>query len=87
MNESSPVSLGEIPLGSDFRVERLLVADQDGLRLKRLGICEGRIVRLVQSGDPMIIEVVGCRIGISRRLANHVLGRAMCITSDQPGRP
>ncbi len=46
---------------------------RDGVRLKRLGICEGRTLTLVTAGDPMILEVVGARIGISRQLAGHVV--------------
>lgn len=49
--------------------------DDDSLRLKSLGICTGRRVELVQSGDPMIVRVVGSRVGISRRLAERVLVR------------
>lgn len=39
------------------------------VRLKRLGVCEGRQVEVVRAGDPMILSAVGARIGISRALA------------------
>lgn len=42
-------------------------------RLKRLGICEGQPIRIVQSGDPMIVSVAGARVGLSRKLAERVL--------------
>jgi len=42
---------------------------EDALRIKSLGICIGRRVEVVRSGDPLIVRVAGARIGISRRLA------------------
>ncbi|MCA9291873.1 MAG: ferrous iron transport protein A [Phycisphaerales bacterium] len=46
---------------------------RDGVRLKRMGICEGRRIQLIHDGDPMILRVVGSRIGVSRRLAATIL--------------
>lgn len=65
------------PLTSAGREAVLLICrvdaqHEDGVRLKRLGICEGRRVQLVQTGDPLILRVVGCRVGVSRHLASHV---------------
>jgi len=54
-------------------VSQVLAVDGDATRLKRLGICEGRQLQLVQSGDPLIVRVVGCRVGVSRSLAEQVL--------------
>ena len=44
----------------------------DAVRLKRMGVCEGRCIQIVQTGDPLIIRVAGCRVGVSRHLARHV---------------
>ncbi len=41
-------------------------------RLKRLGICEGRPLEVVQAGDPMILRVIGTNIGLSKQLAELV---------------
>ncbi|QDU34136.1 FeoA domain protein [Poriferisphaera corsica] len=41
-------------------------------RLKAMGICQGRRVQLIQAGDPLILKVVGVRIGVSARLAKSV---------------
>ncbi len=41
-------------------------------RLKRLGICEGREVSVLQSGDPMILSVVGSQVAVSRHLAEEI---------------
>lgn len=42
-------------------------------RLKSMGVCVGRRLMLIRPGDPMIVKVLGSRIGISARLANQVM--------------
>ena len=37
-----------------------------------MGICEGRDINVLRSGDPMILSVVGSRIAVSRHLAESV---------------
>jgi Fe2+ transport system protein FeoA len=41
-------------------------------RLKAMGVCLGRTIEVVKSGDPLILKVFGSRIGLSARLAEHV---------------
>lgn len=41
-------------------------------RLQAMGVCEGRRLEVVKSGDPLILRVFGSRIGLSARLAAHV---------------
>jgi hypothetical protein len=38
-----------------------------------LGLCVGRRVEVVKAGDPMIVRVIGAQVGLSARLAAHVL--------------
>ncbi|MCA9085014.1 MAG: ferrous iron transport protein A [Planctomycetaceae bacterium] len=61
------------------------------VRLKQMGICSGRLLKVVQAGDPMVLLAVGTRIGVSRKLAECVLVEPvlpasvpMTQTSDQP---
>ena len=54
-------------------VRRIEAEDDSMDRLKSLGVCIGRRVELVKSGDPLIVRVFGSRLGISARLANRVL--------------
>jgi Fe2+ transport system protein FeoA len=42
-------------------------------RLKSMGLCVGRRLMLIRAGDPMIVKVLGSRIGISARLAQQVM--------------
>lgn len=44
----------------------------DAVRLKTMGLCEGRSVCLLGHGDPCIVGLMGVRIGLSARLARHV---------------
>jgi Fe2+ transport system protein FeoA len=46
--------------------------DDDMERLMAMGVCAGRSVELVQTGDPLILKVFGSRIGLSARLAARV---------------
>ena len=55
------------------RVLEVRAEGEDSARLKALGICVGRPIQLVQLGDPLIVRVIGTRIGLSARLATHVL--------------
>ena len=48
------------------------------IRLKRLGICARRRIEVVQPGDPMVLRVVGSRLGVSRQLAEFVTVERMC---------
>ena len=41
-------------------------------QLKSMGVCIGRKVMLVQAGDPLILKVMGTRLGVSARLATRV---------------
>ena len=69
---SPPRTLSELqPLEIAVVVELDAVED-DVLRLKHLGICSGRRVQLVKAGDPLILRVLGSRIGLSARLAELV---------------
>ncbi len=68
----TPQSLNLAKPGSILRVVEIAAKHDDAIRLKRMGICEGRMVQLVQAGDPLIVGVVGCRIGVSRRLAAQI---------------
>ena len=49
-----------------------MATSEDVLRLKALGVCIGRRIELIKAGDPMIIKVVGARVGLSARLAAEV---------------
>jgi len=41
-------------------------------RLAGLGLCVGRLVEMVQYGDPMIVRACGTRIGLARSVGTFV---------------
>ena len=66
------VPLSELAVESVARITELQVCSEDAIRLKAMGICVGRQVQLVQTGDPLILRVLGGRVGLSARLAAGV---------------
>ena len=68
-----PRGLDDIEPGSLVVVDRIAATGEDAIRLKRMGIFDGSRIGVAQVGDPLIVVAVGCRIGISRRLASTVL--------------
>ena len=66
------VLLSELPAGTYARVAHVIAHSDDLRRLQALGVCVGRRIQLVKTGDPMIISVVGARVGLSARLAAEV---------------
>ncbi len=64
--------LSDLVNPGSFFVEDIEDRGEETIRLKRLGICENRRLEVLQTGDPMIIRVVGSRIGVSRSLARSI---------------
>ena len=69
----STTRLSDISFPGLFRCVSVDHDSAAAVLLKRLGVCEGRCVEVVQPGDPMVLRVVGARIGVSRALAGSVL--------------
>ena len=74
--EAMTIRLSDISTTGRFAVQTVEDHGEETVRLKRLGVCERRDVEVLQVGDPMIVRVVGSRIGISRRLASPAARRA-----------
>jgi len=73
-SEAAPqlVLLSTLAAGSHARVAHVSAHSDDLRRLQALGVCIGRCVQIVKAGDPLIISVVGARVGLSARLAAEV---------------
>ena len=67
-----PIWLDQLRVGLCATVAGVQAAPEDAQRLKAMGVCAGREVVLTKSGDPLILRVLGTRIGISGRLAATV---------------
>lgn len=68
----APVPLTSLQPHQCGRVESVQAQDSDLERLMAMGVCGGRMVELVQVGDPLILRVYGTRVGVSARLAERI---------------
>lgn len=64
--------LTKAPMQRELEVALIEDGSVDADRLRAMGICDGRRIELLRSGDPLIVRAAGTRIGISRRLAERV---------------
>lgn len=73
MNALQQIRLSELAPCRCGVVREIDAQDEELERLMAMGVCNGRIVETIQSGDPMIIRVYGTRVGVSRRLGNRIV--------------
>ena len=66
------VRLDELPPHVCAVVRSVATDDEDTQRLKTLGVCLGRRVEIVRTGDPLILKIFGSRLGLSAELAQRV---------------
>jgi Fe2+ transport system protein FeoA len=64
--------LDELPLRTCAMVRLIETDGEEVRRLKSLGLCVGRQIEVVKTGDPLIIKIFGSHIGLSASLAERV---------------
>jgi len=69
---SRAARLDKLPPRTCAIVRRIETDSEEVQRLKTLGLCVGRQIEVVKSGDPLIIKIFGSRIGLSASLASRV---------------
>ena len=70
---SEPIALTDLPAGGTGLVMRIEEEDHAMLiRLKTMGMHEGRRVRVIRPGSRIIVSCGGTRIGLSAEVAKHV---------------
>ena len=52
--------------------------DDSAKQLMAMGVCIGRRIEVIKCGDPLILRVLGSRLGVSARLAQRVLVDNVC---------
>ena len=65
-------ALAGLPVGGCGRVVSVDTSAVDLERLEVMGLCSGRMVCVIKDGDPMIVRVLGTRIGLAAALAARV---------------
>jgi Fe2+ transport system protein FeoA len=78
------ISLLQLSTRQRARIVRVAAEANDAARLMALGICVGRQVEVVRAGDPLIVSVVGARVGISSRLAAGVTVQIGVVAANSP---
>lgn len=73
VKRAAEIALLDLRRGARGRVTRVLGESAESARLKALGVCEGRTIEILRTGDAWVLRVLGSRIGISRELAASVL--------------
>ncbi|MBI5395517.1 MAG: ferrous iron transport protein A [Verrucomicrobia bacterium] len=73
-----PRRLNELPSGSRAVVHHIETAEKALHRLMAMGLCVGREIKVVRQGNPLILGLLGARIGVSSRLAQHVVVQPAC---------
>jgi Fe2+ transport system protein FeoA len=68
----SEARLNELPPRTCAMVRRIETGSEDVRRLQSLGICVGRQIEIIKSGDPLIVRVFGSRLGLAASLAARV---------------
>ena len=66
------MTLAEALEGCPARIDRVEAEGEERDRLEAIGLCAGRTVEVVKAGDPMIVRVLGTRIGLAATVARAV---------------
>ena len=61
------IPLDRVQAGHCGLVHEVRAGEGEIEQLQAMGVCAGRKVMLVKAGDPMILKVLGSRIGVSAR--------------------
>lgn len=77
------VALHRLKRGQSGHVERVSLPASQALRLSGLGLCEGRLIEVISTGDPAIVRVCGSTLAVGRALAKGV-EMCVCETSTCP---
>ena len=73
MSSQSSQHLNELPAGARGVVRHIEPADEALHRLMAMGLCIGREIEVVRQGNPLIVRLLGARVGVAGRLARHVI--------------
>ncbi|MBE7491591.1 MAG: ferrous iron transport protein A [Planctomycetes bacterium] len=71
---AAPLSLFS-PADGELEVVEIQGQDGSSRRMCELGICPGKRLRVVRSGDPALLAVAGSRFALARDLTSRVFVR------------
>jgi hypothetical protein len=88
--DTAPMALSKLPVNALAHVCETCLDPRDAAMLRAMGMRPCARIRMIRAGEPCIVEVVGvnpatgscgCRIGLSRDLADRVIVRASAPTA------
>jgi len=65
--------LNQLGSGTRVVVRRIEGDDEAMVRLMAMGLCVGREIEVVRRGNPLVIRLLGARVGLSGRLARRII--------------
>jgi Fe2+ transport system protein FeoA len=74
-------NVANLPLGATGRVHKLNLEMGLGDRLEIMGICPGRMIKVIRKGDPMVVKVLDTHFGLAKDLAQHIMVECLDGTS------
>lgn len=77
MHVNQPVLLTNLKRGGRAVITRMKNGDAHLLRLRELGLGEGRTVCVVEPSDPLLCQIDQTRVGVARSLAADIFVRPL----------
>ena len=71
--EKTEYRLDQLPSGARGIVRHIERQDGAMHRLMAMGLCVGRAVEVLRQGNPLVVRLLGARIGVSGRLAQSIV--------------
>lgn len=76
--QSTRCRLDQMKAGTRCIVESIESNEIAIQRLMAMGLCVGRQIEIIRHGNPLIVGLLGARIGISARVARHIIVGPTC---------
>jgi Fe2+ transport system protein FeoA len=73
------VRLTDLQVGATARLFDAQIDPESRSQLRALGLTDRSLIRVCKQGEPCVVQVRATRVGISSRIAQHVL-----VTRDGP---
>lgn len=67
-----PRTLAEVAAGRTVIIEEVKGSDRDVELLMRMGVVPGAAVRMIQTGDPALIDFTGFRMALGHKLLRQI---------------
>ena len=69
---STRCRLDQMTAGTRGTVDSIESGDIAIQQLMAMGLCVGRQIEIIRHGNPLIIRLLGARVGVSARIARHI---------------